>query len=124
MRKIVGSTARQVNGVLWRGSILNEPLLIPQQCRLPDPSKLGGAKTKMKARVERSRTVISIRCDHHPGFQQIAFVDTVTEDYREQRLEHSEGAGKFYRARCPGQEGTSGNEASGKARWFERLLRR
>jgi len=32
-----------------------------------------------------------------PGFQQIAFVDTETGDYGEQRLEHSEGAEKFYR---------------------------
>jgi hypothetical protein len=47
--------------------------------------------------------MIIIGCDYHPGFQ-IAFVDTETGDYGEQRLEHSEGAEKFYRRRlksCP-----------------------
>src|ERR1019366_2432290 len=41
--------------------------------------------------------MIIIGCDYHPGFQQIAFVDTETGDYGEQRLEHSERAEKFYR---------------------------
>ena len=41
--------------------------------------------------------MIIIGCDYHPGFQQIAFVDTETGDYGEQRLEHSEGAEEFYR---------------------------
>jgi hypothetical protein len=35
--------------------------------------------------------MIIIGADYHPGFQQIAFVDTETGDYGEQRLEHSEG---------------------------------
>ena len=39
--------------------------------------------------------MIILGCDYHPGFQQIAFVDTETGDYGEQRLEHSEGAEKF-----------------------------
>jgi hypothetical protein len=60
-----------------------------------DPSKLGGAKPTMKARVKRNRTMIIIGADYHPGFQQIAFVDTETGEYGEQRLEHSEGAEKF-----------------------------
>ena len=30
--------------------------------------------------------MIIIGCDYHPGFQQIAFVDTETGDYGEQRL--------------------------------------
>ena len=34
--------------------------------------------------------MIIIGCDYHPGFQQIAFVDTETGDYGEQRLEHRE----------------------------------
>jgi transposase len=41
--------------------------------------------------------MIIIGCDYHPGFQQIAFVDSERGDYGEQRLEHSEGAEKFYR---------------------------
>ena len=41
--------------------------------------------------------MIIIGCDYHPGFQQIAFVDTETGDCGEQRLEHCEGAQKFYR---------------------------
>jgi transposase len=67
--------------------------------------------------------MIIIGCDYHPGFQQIAFVDTETGDYEEQRLEHSEGAEKFYRD-LAGQEKKVrvGMEASGHARWFERLL--
>src|ERR1700723_817637 len=67
--------------------------------------------------------MIIIGCDYHPGFQQIAFVDTETGDYEEQRLEHSEGAEKFYRD-LAGQEKKVrvGMEASGHARWFERLV--
>src|SRR6201998_1151213 len=77
----------------------------------------------MKARVERSRTTIIIGCDYHPGFQQIAFVDIETGDCGEQRLEHSEGAEKFYRdLAVQGKKVRVGMEASGHARWFERLL--
>ena len=67
--------------------------------------------------------MIIIGCDYHPGFQQIAFVDTETGDYGEQRLEHSEGAEKFYRdLAAQGKQVRVGMEASGHARWFERLL--
>jgi len=38
-----------------------------------------------------------IGCDYHPGFQQIAFVDTDTGELRERRLQHREEAEKFYR---------------------------
>src|ERR1700751_1556677 len=77
----------------------------------------------MKARGERSRTMIIIGCDYHPGFQQIAFVDTETGDYGEQRLEHSEGAEKFYRDLAgQSKKVRVGMEASGHARWCERLL--
>lgn len=52
--------------------------------------------------------MIIIGCDYHPGFQQIAFVDTETGDYGEQRLGHSEGAEKFYRdLAAQGDGGTS-----------------
>ena len=35
--------------------------------------------------------MIIIGCDYHPGFQQIAFVDTETGDYGEQRSERTDG---------------------------------
>src|ERR1700758_4291995 len=64
-----------------------------------------------------------VGCDYHPSFQQIAFVDTETGELREQRLMHREGAEEFYRAlAATGQRVCVGMEASGRARWFERLL--
>jgi transposase len=41
--------------------------------------------------------MIIIGCDHHPAFQQIAFVDTDTGELQERRLWHREEAEKFYR---------------------------
>ena len=41
--------------------------------------------------------MIIIGADYHPGFQQIAFVDTETGEFQERRLEHREEAEKFYR---------------------------
>src|SRR6516165_3429689 len=64
----------------------------------PTPSRLGGAKTNQKGSGERSRTMIIIGCDYHPGFQQIALVNTDTGEVRELRLEHREPAEKFYRS--------------------------
>src|SRR6195256_4211003 len=67
--------------------------------------------------------MLIIGCDYHPGFQQIAFVDTETGECGERRLEHCEEAEKFYRDL--GAQGTAvrlGMEASGHARWLERLL--
>jgi len=67
--------------------------------------------------------MIIIGRDYHPGFQQIAFVDTETGDCGEQRLEHSEAAEKFYRdLATQGKKVRVGMEASGHGRWFERLL--
>jgi transposase len=64
-----------------------------------------------------------IGCDYHPAFQQIAFVDTETGELQERRLQHPEEAEKFYRAlAAAGQKVWVGMEASGHARWFERLL--
>jgi transposase len=67
--------------------------------------------------------MIIIGVDYHPGFQQIAFVDTDTGEFAERRLAQREEAEKFYRDL--GAHGVSvrvGMEASGHARWFERLL--
>ena len=58
-----------------------------------------------------------------PGFQQIAFVDTETGELQERRLQHREEAEKFYRdLAAQGMKVRVGMEASGHARWFERLL--
>jgi transposase len=62
-------------------------------------------------------------CDYHPSFQQIAFVDTDTGELEERRLEHRQEAEKFYRElAAQGMNVRVGMEASGQARWFERLL--
>jgi hypothetical protein len=67
--------------------------------------------------------MLIIGADYHPSFQQIAFVDTETGELKEQRLAHREGAEEFYRALAArGQQVRVGMEASGHARWFERLL--
>ena len=67
--------------------------------------------------------MIIIGCDYHPGFQQIAFVDTDTGELRERRLAHPEEAEQFYRdLAAQGMKVRIGMEASGHARWFERLL--
>jgi transposase len=67
--------------------------------------------------------MIIVGCDYHPSFQQIAFVDTETGELKGQRLAHREEAEQFYRALAvAGQQVRVGMEASGHARWFERLL--
>jgi transposase len=67
--------------------------------------------------------MLIIGCDYHPSFQQIAFVDTDTGELQERRLEHREEAEKFYRElAAQGVKVRVGMEASGQARWFERLL--
>jgi len=65
--------------------------------------------------------MIIIGVDFHPEFQQIASVDTDTGELQEKRLTHRDEAEKFYRA-LAGQKVRVGMEASGHARWFERLL--
>jgi transposase len=67
--------------------------------------------------------MIIIGCDYHPSFQQIAYVDTETGELQERRLQHREEAEKFYRdLAAQGMKVRVGMEASGHARWFERLL--
>jgi transposase len=67
--------------------------------------------------------MLIIGCDYHPSFQQIALVDTDTGELQERRLEHREEAEKFYRGLgVQGMRVRVGMEASGHARWFERLL--
>ena len=67
--------------------------------------------------------MLIIGCDYHPGFQQIAYVDTETGELQERRLRHPEEAEKFYRDLWERKVRVRvGMEASGHGRWFERLL--
>ena len=67
--------------------------------------------------------MIIIGVDFHPEFQQMASVDIDTGDFQEKRLAHREDAEKFYRALAAARQKVRvGMEASGHARWFERLL--
>jgi transposase len=67
--------------------------------------------------------MIIIGVDFHPEFQQIASVDTDSGEFQEKRIGHREEAEKFYRdLAAPGVKVRVGMEASGHARWFERLL--
>jgi len=67
--------------------------------------------------------MLIIGCDYHPAFQQIAFVDAETGECGERQLQHREEAEMFYRdLAAPGIRVRVGMEASGHARWFERLL--
>jgi transposase len=67
--------------------------------------------------------MLIIGCDYHPSFQQIAMLDTETGELQERRLKHREEAEQFYRdLAVQAAKVRVGMEASGHARWFERLL--
>src|SRR5258705_10189986 len=68
--------------------------------------------------------MIIIGVDFHPSVQQVAYVDTETGETCERRLNHSDGeAERFYRDLERRQVRVRvGIEATGHARWFERLL--
>src|SRR5215831_10800157 len=67
--------------------------------------------------------MIIIGVDFHPEFQQIAAVDRQTGELQERRLKHPEEAETFYRELAASDVAVRvGMEASGHARWFERLL--
>jgi transposase len=67
--------------------------------------------------------MLIIGCDYHPGFQQIACVDTDTGELSERRLAHREEAEQFYRElKQQNLAVRVGMESSGHSRWFERLL--
>jgi len=65
-----------------------------------------------------------IGVDYHPSLQTIAFLVQETGEYGEQELNHSDGkAERCYRdLKQRGICVRVGMEASGYARWFERLL--
>ena len=68
--------------------------------------------------------MLIIGCDYHPSVQQIAFVNAETGESGERRLLHKDGeAERFYRdLKLRGVSVRVGIEATGHARWFERLL--
>lgn len=68
--------------------------------------------------------MIIIGVDYHPSVQQVAYLDTQTGETGERRLNHSDGeAERFYRDLERRQVVVRvGMEATGHARWFERLL--
>jgi transposase len=67
--------------------------------------------------------MIIIGCDFHPGFQQVAMLDTETGITTEQKLMHASGeAEQFYR-RLP-SAALVGIEAVGNDQWFVQLLQR
>src|SRR5579862_898829 len=67
--------------------------------------------------------MIIIGVDFHPEFQQIALLNTTTGEAEEKRLAHPGEAEEFYRALASAKETVRiGMEASGHARWFERLV--
>src|SRR5215467_7280003 len=67
--------------------------------------------------------MIIIGVDYHPEFQQLASVDTETGELSDSRLHNPEQAEQFYRELAGrGAKVRIGMEASGHARWLERLL--
>ena len=65
--------------------------------------------------------MIIIGCDFHSRFQQIAMLDSVSGELTERRLEHENGEARRFYAGLSGPA-RIGMEATGYARWFERLL--
>jgi transposase len=65
--------------------------------------------------------MVIIGCDYHPGFQQIAMLDTESGQVQQRRLSHKQEAGQFY-ASLRGKEVLVGIEACGYTQWFEQML--
>ena len=65
--------------------------------------------------------MVIIGCDFHPGFQQIAMLDSDTGEIRQVRLAHKQEAQQFY-AQLRGREVLVGMEACGYTQWFEQML--
>src|SRR5271165_6586979 len=62
-----------------------------------------------------------VGCDFHPGWQQVAVLDTETGEIQEHKLENGSGeAERFYRRLSA--PALIGLEASGNRQWFEDLL--
>jgi transposase len=68
--------------------------------------------------------MLIVGCDYHPSVQQIAWLDTESGECGERRLLHSNGEAETFYRKLKEQGGSVrvGIEATGHARWFERLL--
>ncbi len=67
--------------------------------------------------------MLIIGCDFHSRFQQIAMLDTETGGITERRLEHANGEAEAFYTALP-KPAQVGIEATGYARWFQRMLAR
>ena len=65
--------------------------------------------------------MLTIGCDFHTRFQQIAMVDTTTGEMIERRLEHENGEAQKFYSTLPGPARV-GMEATINAQWFEKTL--
>lgn len=65
--------------------------------------------------------MVIIGCDFHPGFQQIALLDSESGEVRQMRLAHKQEAEQFYRS-LGGAQVLVGIEACGYTQWFEQML--
>lgn len=65
--------------------------------------------------------MVIIGCDFHPGFQQVAMMDTDSGEVKQLRLAHRKEAEGFY-AGLRGRELLVGMEACGYTQWFEQML--
>lgn len=65
--------------------------------------------------------MLTIGCDFHTRFQQIAMVDTTTGEMIERRLEHENGEAQKFYSTLP-SPARVGMEATINAQWFERTL--
>jgi hypothetical protein len=63
-----------------------------------------------------------VGCDFHPGWQQVAVLDTETGEVREHKLDNGSGEAERYRQLA--SLALVGLEASGNSQWFEDLLLR
>ena len=65
--------------------------------------------------------MLIIGCDYHPSWQQICWMDTVTGETGERKLEHAQGeAERYYRALSGSVR--IGMESTGNCQWFTDLV--
>ena len=65
--------------------------------------------------------MIVIGCDYHPSWQQICWMDTLTGETGEKKLEHAQGeAERYYRALAGAVR--IGMESTGNCQWFTELV--
>src|SRR5216684_5490009 len=92
--------------------------LIGYTTTAPNEHRVNLSSTKTKTRTKGAAMKI-IGCDFHPGFQQVAMVDTETGEHTEKRLTPEEAAQFYKQLQGPV---VVGMEACGNTLWLERLL--